>query len=138
MIEPAEAVTPLDASPQSGLATPVLVLRCSAPATSDNALLLLRKLASDPARCVGAPILVDAREGSFLPTPEQAHVLASVLAAGQSLRSHRVAFVVGQVAQFGLARMVCTLAELQGARAGAFTDERSAVAWLEQAPAAGE
>lgn len=76
------------------------------------------------------PVLLDLREVRFLPTTPEAEALADELSGMDALGRHTVALLVQLGAQYGIARMVCTLAELRGGRVKAFTDDRAAVDWL--------
>lgn len=76
------------------------------------------------------PVLLDLRDVRFLPTTPEAEALADELSSSDALGRHAVALVVQPGAQYGVARMVCTLAELRGGRVKAFTDDRAAVDWL--------
>jgi hypothetical protein len=108
----------------------VVTVRCPAGASADDVFRAVRDLSAGPSLVPGAPILLDAHAASFYPEPELVHEIAALLSGERFLRGHRVALVVQPGAQFGLARMVCTVAELRGGRAGAFHDERPAVTWL--------
>ncbi len=76
------------------------------------------------------PVLIDLRDIGFLPTTPEAEALADEFSSQDTLGAHAVALLVHAGAQFGIARMVCTLAELRGGRVKAFTDDRAAVDWL--------
>jgi hypothetical protein len=79
-------------------------------------------------------VLLDARDLTLLPSPAETEVLAGLLANQRVLGRHRVALVVRAGTQYGVARMVCTLAELRGADAKVFMEEPAALAWLAGAP----
>ncbi len=76
------------------------------------------------------PVLIDLRLVRFLPTSPETEALADELSSSDALGRHPVALVVQSGAQYGMARMVCTLAELRGGKVRAFTDDRAAVDWL--------
>ncbi len=90
----------------------------------------MRGVLSDGSLAQEQPVLLDLREVRFLPTTPEAEALADELSAADGLGSHQVALLVQLGAQYGIARMVCTLAELRGGRVKAFTDDRAAVDWL--------
>ena len=69
-------------------------------------------------------------EGQWALRPDNAYLLAGLLANQGVLGRHRVAHVVNAGTQYGVARMVCTLAELRGADARVFTEEPQALSWL--------
>lgn len=87
-------------------------------------------LTRDGSLAPGQPVLVDLRAVRFLPTGAEAEALADEFSSTDSLGSHPVALVVQLGAQFGVARMICTMAELRGGRVKTFTDDRVAVDWL--------
>lgn len=90
----------------------------------------VRTLSRDGGLAEDQPVLVDLRRLRFLPTTPEAEALADELSSTDVLGAHHVALVVQLGAQYGVARMVCTLAELRGGRVGAFTDDRAAEDWL--------
>ncbi len=90
----------------------------------------IRALARDGSVAPGQAVLIDLRDVRFLPTTPEAEALADELSASEALGAHTVALLVQLGAQYGIARMVCTLAELRGGRVKAFTDDRAAVDWL--------
>ncbi len=90
----------------------------------------MRALARDGSLAPEQPVLIDLRDVRFLPTTPEAEALADELSAAESLGTHPAALLVQLGAQYGIARMVCTLAELRGGRVKAFTDDRAAVDWL--------
>jgi hypothetical protein len=90
----------------------------------------IRTLSRDGSLAESQPVLIDLRLMRFLPTSPESEALADELSSQDVLGAHRVALVVQQGAQFGMARMVCTLAELRAGHVRAFTDDRSAVEWL--------
>lgn len=90
----------------------------------------IRGLSSDGSLAADQPVLIDLREVRFLPTTPEAEALADELSVAEGLGAHAVALLVQLGAQYGIARMVCTLAELRGGRVRAFTDDRAAVDWL--------
>ena len=90
----------------------------------------IRGLLGDGSLAAEQPVLIDLREVRFLPTTPEAEALADELSGADALGTHTVALLVQLGAQYGIARMVCTLAELRGGRVKAFTDDRAAVDWL--------
>ncbi len=90
----------------------------------------IRGLLGDGSLAPRQPVLIDLRDVRFLPTTPEAEALADELSGTDSLGNHAVALLVHLGAQYGMARMVCTLAELRGGRVKAFTDDRAAVDWL--------
>ncbi len=90
----------------------------------------IRGLVDDGSLGEEQPVLIDLRDVRFLPTTPEAEALADELSGADSLGRHAVALLVQLGAQYGIARMVCTLAELRGGRVKAFTDDRAAVDWL--------
>lgn len=113
---------------------PVVRLRCRDGGSFADHVAALNELAGGPALMPGIPVLLDARDVTLLPNAAEAEVLAGLLANQRVLGRHRVAVVVRAGTQYGVARMVCTLAELRGADAKVFTEEPQALSWLVGAP----
>ena len=90
----------------------------------------VRTLSRDGSVAEQQPVLIDLRRVRFLPTTPEAEAMADELSSMDVLGAHQVALVVQLGAPYGVARMVCTLAELRGGRVKAFTDDRAAVDWL--------
>lgn len=90
----------------------------------------VRTLSRDGSVAEDQPVLIDLRRVRFLPTTPESEAFADELSSTDVLGAHPVALVVQLGAQYGVARMVCTLAELRGGRVRAFTDDRAAVEWL--------
>lgn len=90
----------------------------------------LAALVHDGSLAPGQPVLIDLRDVRFLPTTPEAEALADEFSGQDSLGGHAVALVVQLGAQFGVARMICTMAELRGGKVKTFTDDRVAVDWL--------
>ena len=82
----------------------------------------------------GSCLLIDIRDLTALPNRPEAGAIADALANVQVVRNYRIAILTQSGAQFGVARMVASLAELRGARMGVFTVEDEALEWLESAP----
>ncbi len=114
----------------AGFEPPVVRLRCPDGGSFADHVAALRDLACSPELALGIPVLLDARDLRLLPNAAEAEVLAGLLANQGVLGRHRVAVVVNAGAQYGVARMVCTLAELRGADAKVFTEEPQALSWL--------
>ena len=119
-----DRVSPAESEP------PVVRLRCPDGGSFTDHVAALRDLACSPALAPGIPVLLDARDLTLLPNPAEAEVLAGLLANQGVLGRHRVAVVVNAGTQYGVARMVCTVAELRGADAKVFTEEPQALSWL--------
>ena len=119
-----DRVSPAESEP------PVVRLRCPDGGSFADHVAALRDLACSPELAPGIPVLLDVRDVTLLPNPAEAEVLAGLLANQGVLGRHRVAVVVNAGTQYGVARMVCTLAELRGADAKVFTEEPQALSWL--------
>jgi hypothetical protein len=111
----------------------VVRVRCRGGGSLDEHVAVMRDLAADPVLAPGAAVLLDLRDATFVLNVGDAERLASLLADERILGAHRVALVVQSGAHYGMARMVCTFAELRGGDAGAFSDERAALSWLQTA-----
>ena len=103
-------------------------LRASAEHSFADHARLLRDLARDVPP--GEPLLVDLRGVSVLPDTTEVDLLANLLASRYGFRRSRVAVLVDDGAQWGVARMIATMAELRGGHAKAFQDEEVALAWV--------
>lgn len=81
------------------------------------------------------PLLIDVRDLSEVPGRAEALEIleADALVSVQALGRRRVAILARAGALFGVVRMVCMLADTRGALVRAFTDEESALDWLDQA-----
>lgn len=90
----------------------------------------LTKLGRNGALADDQRVLLDLRDMRFLLTTPEAEALADELSSADALGRHSVALVAQMGVQYGVARMVCTLAELRGGRVKAFMDDREAVDWL--------
>jgi hypothetical protein len=101
---------------------------------ADVAAIMARPDSAAPAP--GASVLIDIRDLTELPSRGEAGAIADGLATVQVVGGHRMAILARAGAQFGVARMVSSLAELRGASLGAFTEEGEALQWL--GSAAGE
>lgn len=119
-----DRVSPAESEP------PVVRLRCQDGGSFADHVAALRDLACSPELAPGIPVLLDARDLTLLPNPAEAEVLAGLLANQAVLGRHRVAVVANAGTQYGVARMVCTVAELRGADAKVFTEEPQALSWL--------
>jgi hypothetical protein len=78
---------------------------------------------------IGA-LLLDFRSQAFAPSAEEAGALIEGLRARLQRKGVPLAVVAKAGAQFGGARVLCTLAEMQGCRAAAFVTEAEAWLWL--------
>jgi hypothetical protein len=78
---------------------------------------------------VGA-LLLDFRSRTFAPSAEEAGALVERLRARLRRKGVALAVVAKAGAQFGGARVFCTLAEMQGCRASVFVAEAEAWLWL--------
>jgi len=76
-------------------------------------------------------LLLDFRVQGFMPSEREANTLVSALKALCGRRVPPVAILANPGAQFGVARMLCTLGELDGCRTAAFRDETEAWGWLQ-------
>ena len=119
-----DRVSPAESEP------PVVRLRCPDGGSFADHVAALRDLACSPELAPGIPVLLDVRDVTLLPNPAEAEVLAGLLANQGVLGRHRVAVVVNAGTQYGVARMVCTLAELRGADGKVFTEQPQALSWL--------
>ncbi len=80
-------------------------------------------------------LLLDFRAQGFTPGAREANALVATLVALCADRVPPVAILTNPGAQYGGARMLCTLGELRACRAAAFRDEAEAWRWLDaQAP----
>jgi hypothetical protein len=75
-------------------------------------------------------LLLDFRAQGFTPGPTEANALVSALVRLCAVRFPPVAILTNPGAQYGGARMLCTLGGLRGCRAEAFRDEADAWQWL--------
>ena len=123
-----DRVSPAESEP------PVVRLRCPDGGSFADHVAALRDLACSPELAPGIPVLLDARDLRLLPNAAEAEVLAGLLANQGVLGRHRVAVVVNAGTQYGVARMVCTVAELRGADAKVFMEEPAALSWLVGVP----
>jgi len=80
---------------------------------------------------VADALLLDFRAQGFTPSAREANALVSTLSALCSLHVPPVAILANPGAQYGGARMLCTLGELDGCRTAAFRDEMDAWRWLQ-------
>jgi len=77
-------------------------------------------------------LLLDFRVQGFMPSEREANTLVSALKVLCGRRVPPVAILANPGAQFGVARMLCTLGELDGCRTAAFRDETAAWGWLQR------
>ena len=77
-------------------------------------------------------LLLDFRAEGFTPSAREANALVASLRALCARRVPPVAILANPGAQFGGARMLCTLGELDGCRTAAFRDETQAWGWLQR------
>ena len=75
-------------------------------------------------------VLMDFRAPGLTPGAREANALITALIGLCAERVPPVAILANPGAQYGGARMLCTLGELRGCRAAAFRDEAEAWAWL--------
>lgn len=90
----------------------------------------IRRLATDLAGERGFGILADVRETDYLPNSADLRRYAALLSAVPSLRTHRLALVVGTTAQFGMGRMFSSFYEMVGGEADVFREIEPAMEWL--------
>lgn len=76
-------------------------------------------------------LLLDFRVQGFTPSAREANALVAALRALCSRRIPPVAILANPGAQYGGARMLCTLGELDGCCTAAFRDELEAWRWLQ-------
>jgi hypothetical protein len=76
-------------------------------------------------------LLLDFRAQGFTPNEREASALVSALKLLCAHRTPPVAILANPGAQYGGARMLCTLGELDGCRTAAFRDEAEAWRWLQ-------
>lgn len=76
-------------------------------------------------------LLLDFRAQGFTPSAREANALVSALRVLCARRVPPVAILANPGAQYGGARMLCTLGELDGCRTAAFRDEMEAWSWLQ-------
>ena len=101
------------------------------PADIGSSLELIRRLSADPRFGPDYSVLADCRKIEYVASKEETFTLASQIAQVGMLRDHPVAVVVESMLLFGVANMVCTLANLKGARLRAFRDLEAARRWLQ-------
>ncbi len=77
-------------------------------------------------------LLLDFRVQGFTPSAREANALVAALRVLCTRRVPPVAILSNPGAQFGGARMLCTLGELGGCRTAAFRDEAEAWGWLQR------
>ena len=80
---------------------------------------------------VADALLLDFRAQGFTPSAREANALVSALRVLCAHRVPPVAILANVGAQYGGARMLCTLGELDGCRTAAFRDELEAWRWLQ-------
>lgn len=112
----------------------VLRVHCSGVGSPEEHVAVMRFVAEDPGLRPGAAVLLDLRDVMLVLNAGDAQRLAGLLADDRVLGAHRVALVVRPGAHYGMAQMVCTFAEVRGGDAGAFSDDRAALMWLQGAP----
>lgn len=81
---------------------------------------------------VADAFLLDFRVQGFTPSAREANALVSALRVLCARRVPPVAILANPGAQFGGARMLCTLGELDGCHTAAFRDETEAWGWLQR------
>lgn len=96
----------------------------------DSARYTFLDLLADPKLHRPFGLLIDVRAIHNLPNREEANSIAMFARDGHSGIDHFAALVVERGVQFGMARMIQVLAELQGARIKVFTDDMLAQLWL--------
>ena len=101
------------------------------PADLESSLELIRTLSADPRFGPGFSVLADCRKIEHIASRKETFALASQIAQQRMLRDHPVAVVVEGILLFGVTNMVCTLANLKGARLRAFRDLEAARRWLQ-------
>ena len=80
---------------------------------------------------VADALLLDFRVQGFTPSEREANALVAALKVLCGGRVPPVAILANPGAQYGGARMLCTLGELDGCRTAAFRDETEAWRWLQ-------
>lgn len=80
---------------------------------------------------VADALLLDFRAQGFTPSAREANALVSALRVLCARRVPPVAILANPGAQYGGARMLCTLGELDGCRTAAFRDDLDAWRWLQ-------
>ena len=80
---------------------------------------------------VADALLLDFRAQGFTPSAREANALVAALRVLCARRVPPVAILANPGAQYGGARMLCTLGELDGCRTAAFRDELEAWRWLQ-------
>jgi len=80
---------------------------------------------------VADALLLDFRVQGFTPSEREANALVAALKVLCGRRVPPVAILANPGAQYGGARMLCTLGELDGCRTAAFRDETEAWCWLQ-------
>jgi len=101
----------------------------------DEVTVAISKAMNDPAFKVGTSLLLDVRACSDLPSSKELRQRAISLADRQRKGlSRRCAVVTGKsTAEYGVARMASTHAEIQGVTMEIFTDFDEAMHWLARA-----
>lgn len=96
----------------------------------DIALAAGDELAADPAFQPGYRVLVDVRKADFAPTSAEIESFSRTLPRFAEIFCDRIALVASGDLQFGITRMICLLADLNGFPMRPFTDIEEARAWL--------
>jgi hypothetical protein len=81
---------------------------------------------------VADALLLDFRAQGFTPSAREANALVASLRVLCARRVPPVAILANPGAQFGGARMLCTLGEMDGCRTAAFREETQAWGWLQR------
>ncbi|MBA4191351.1 MAG: hypothetical protein C0467_25495 [Planctomycetaceae bacterium] len=91
---------------------------------------ILLQVVSDPRFEPGYRILMDVRDVEFTPTTTEIRFFVEFHMSHEALRRSRVAIVVTNLVDFGMANMFATLCELHDAPARGFRSLNAALEWL--------
>jgi hypothetical protein len=116
----------IDFDPRDG----VTIVRAFGQGSYQEGEVAIEAALTRPESTAGWPLLFDVRQLAYKPSLQDAEGFAQRFARTETLRQLRVAFVVEPGAGYGAARMLSTLANLQGGTTAAFTDLGKALRWL--------
>ncbi len=114
--------------------TGVLVVRGEGDGSLEESRQVLAALESQSLIPRAAGVIFDVRALAFIPSPEEARLIAQQYGAAGARNGWRMAYVAPPGAQYGVARMVEMLSQQHGVAAGTFTSMEVALAWFAAAP----
>ena len=100
---------------------------------SDDLAKIATAIYSDPAYKDGLNLLIDSRNSTANLSASEIRARAVLLKTLVGGRPLRIAFVVTGSLRFGLARMICIYAQMDGLNIQPFEDIEEAIGWLEHA-----